>query len=262
METTASSSVEVAHEGELGFVRLADPAGVHVIGESFPEELGAAVRELTDRAEVRAVVLSGGPKVFCAGADLTLVDRLRQPDFGRTWLRTQHRALLELAELPKPTIAAVEGAAFGAGFNLALACDFLIASTRARFCQAFVRVGLATDMGSPFLLARRAGLQHARSLMYTGRTIDSAEALELGVADERIDADVEERAAAFARELAAGPPLALAAMKEALLRAPARDLAQVLDDELELQIPVLRSADFKEGAEAFAEKRPAKFQGK
>lgn len=261
MSASQASTVDFASEGQLGFIRLANPDGVHVIGESFPDQLGAAVRNLTDSDEIRAVILSGGPRVFCAGADLSLVDRLREPEFGRMWLRAQHGALLALATLPKPTVAAVEGAAFGAGFNLALACDFVVASATARFCQAFVKVGLATDMGSPFLLTRRAGLQQARSLMYTGRTIDAVEALRLGMVDECVDVDAEGRAATFAAELASGPPLALAAMKEALLRAPAHNLAQVLDDELELQTQVLRSEDFREGANAFREKRTAQFQG-
>lgn len=254
--------VSVERREPIGWILLGSAVGVHTIGESFPTQLETAVAELSDASEVRAVVLAGRSKVFCAGADLGLADRLREPRFGRRWLETQHRALLALARMPMPTVASVSGAAFGAGFNLALACDFLLAARSASFCQAFVKVGLATDMGSPYLLPRRVGLQRARELMYTGRTIDADEAFEIGVVDELADSDVDKLAEAMAARLAAGPPLALAAMKKGLARAPGSTLEEVLDDELELQVPALRSEDFSEGARAFDERRNPQFRGR
>jgi len=261
MAGSGQSTVRLEREGRLATIWLSCPGGAHTIGEEFPEQLGGALEELGDDHEVRAALLCGDSKVFCAGADLNLVERLREPAFGRQWLETQHAALLKLTQLRMPVFAAVDRAAFGAGFNLALACDFIVASVRASFCQAFVKVGLATDMGSPHLLPRRVGLQRARELMYTGRTLDAAEAHEIGVVDELVESDARHRASDLAEELAEGPPLALEAMKTALARAFAPSLQQVLDDELELQIPVLRSEDFGEGATAFKEKRRPTFRG-
>jgi len=253
--------VRLERDGRIATIWLSHPDGAHTIGEEFPEQLGGVVDELGEDRGVRAALLCGDSKVFCAGADLNLVDRLREPEFGRRWLETQHAAVLKLARLPMPAVAAVDRAAFGAGFNLALACDFIVASERASFCQAFVKVGLATDMGSPYLLPRRVGMQRARELMYTGRTLDAAEAHEIGVVDELVGSDARQRAHELAAELAEGPPRALEAMKEALARAVAPSFEQALDDELELQIPVLRSEDFGEGATAFKEKRRPTFRG-
>jgi 2-(1,2-epoxy-1,2-dihydrophenyl)acetyl-CoA isomerase len=262
MAGSKQSTVRLDRDGRLATIWLSCPDGAHTIGEDFPEQLGAALDEVAGDREVRASLLCGDSKVFCAGADLNLAERLREPEFGRRWLETQHAALLRLARLRMPVVAAVDRAAFGAGFNLALACDFIVASVRASFCQAFVKVGLATDMGSPYLLPRRVGLQRARELMYTGRTLDAAEAHEIGVVDELVESDARQRATELADELAEGPPMALEAMKTALGRAFAPSLEQVLDDELEVQIPVLRSEDFGEGATAFKEKRRPKFRGR
>jgi enoyl-CoA hydratase/carnithine racemase len=262
MAGPVQSTVRLEREGPVATIWLSCPDGVHTIGENFPAQLGRALDELGDDHEVRAVLLCGDSKVFCAGADLNLVDRLREPEFGRRWLETQHAAVMRLAQLRMPAVAAVDRAAFGAGFNLALACDFIVASMRATFCQAFVKVGLATDMGSPYLLPRRVGLQRARELMYLGRTLDAAEAQKIGVVDELVESDARQRANELADELAKGPPLALEAMKSTLGRAFAPSLEQVLGDELEVQIPVLRSEDFGEGAKAFREKRRPSFRGR
>jgi 2-(1,2-epoxy-1,2-dihydrophenyl)acetyl-CoA isomerase len=262
MEQANGPRIAVERRGRIGRIVLGNSVGVHMIDEQFPAQLEHAIDDLVSTDGIRAVILTGSTKVFCAGADLSLVDRLREPEFGTRWLRSQHDALRSLAEFPRPTVAAVNGAAFGAGFNLALACDFLVASEDASFSQAFVRVGLATDMGSPYLLPRRIGIQRARELMYTGRTLSVAEALEIGVVDELVPPDrLAERAEDHAGRLAAGPPLALAAMKRAPAAAPWSSLHEALDREMELQIPILGSDDFHEGATAFLEKRAPEFTG-
>jgi 2-(1,2-epoxy-1,2-dihydrophenyl)acetyl-CoA isomerase len=260
MAAAGANEVKVASDGSLGEITLSNPGGVHMIDESFPDALKSAVATLDGAPAVRTVVLGGDSKVFCAGADLSLAERLRDPEFGAEWLRTQHDAILRLARMRMPVVAAVAGAAYGAGFNLALACDFIVASDSASFSQAFVRVGIATDMGSPFLLPRRVGVQRARELMYTGRSLTAAEALEIGAVDEVVAPDrVADRARELAAELAAGPPLALAAMKRALATATGDTLEQALDREL--QAEPLASSDFEEGATAFSEKRAPNFEG-
>jgi 2-(1,2-epoxy-1,2-dihydrophenyl)acetyl-CoA isomerase len=211
---------------------------------------------------LRAVVLTGTSKVFCAGADLGLAERLRQPAFGRWWLESHNRAMLALAQIPQPAIAAVNGAAAGAGFNLALACDFVVAADIATFVQAFVRIGLATDMGSLFLLPRRVGHQRARELMYSGRVLNAEEALAIGAVDEVVEVErLVSRAADWATELAGAPTVALSAIKRGLGRSEASSLADSLQIEAELQMDVFASRDFAQGTTAFLEKRPARFTG-
>jgi 2-(1,2-epoxy-1,2-dihydrophenyl)acetyl-CoA isomerase len=235
---------------------------VHVLTESFPGELAQAVAAVSDAAEVRCVVLTGTTAVFCAGADIGLAGRLRGPAFGRWWLDAHHAALAQLAELPKPVVCAVNGAAAGAGFNLALACDVLVASATATFAQAFVRIGLATDMGSLHLLPRRVGFHRARELMYSGRALTAAEALEIGAIDELCDGgDLLGRARTRAAELGAGPPRAFAAIKAGMAHAPGT-LRASLELEAQLQADILQTQDFAEGAAAFLAKRPPAFTGR
>ncbi len=258
---SAGHSVSALASGGIGWIVL-HAEKVHVLTESFPGDLEQAVAAVADDDAVRAAVIAGTSRVFCAGADLSLAERLRGPAFGRWWLSAHHDALASLAELHKPLVAAVNGAAAGAGCNLALAADVAIAAESANFSQAFIRIGLATDMGSIGLLPRRVGFQRARELMHSGRTVDSAEALAIGMVDEVV---APERLVAVAREraerLAAGPPLAFAAVKAGMDQGAHLGLRESLDLELELQVGVLASEDFAEGASAFLEKRDPRYTG-
>lgn len=260
-QLSAGTSVSAFAVGEIGWLVL-HAEKVHVLTESFPGDLEQAVAAVADDAAVRAVVLTGTSRVFCAGADLSLAERLQGPAFGRWWLGAHHDALASLAELPKPLVAAVNGAAAGAGCNLMLAADVAIAAASANFSQAFIRIGLATDMGSIGLLPRRVGFHRARELMYSGRTVDTNEALAIGLVDEVVD---PEQLVAAAREraerLAAGPPLAFAAVKAGMDGGAHLGLRESLALELGLQVDVLASADFAEGATAFLEKRKPRYTG-
>jgi len=255
----AGRSVSALAVGEVGWIVM-HAEKVHVLTESFPADLEQAVAAVRDDDAVRAVILTGTSRVFCAGADISLAPRLSGPAFGRWWLSAHHAALESLAELPKPVIAAVNGAAAGAGFNLALACDLIVAAAGTSFSQAFIGIGLATDMGSLQLLPRRVGFHRARELMYSGRRIDAAEALQIGAVDEVVDGDsliatARERAEA----LGAGPLRAFAAIKTGMDRADGASLRESLAIELELQMDVLASADFAEGTAAFLEKRAPRY---
>ncbi|HEV7564180.1 MAG TPA: enoyl-CoA hydratase-related protein [Solirubrobacterales bacterium] len=256
----AGRSVSAFAAGQTGWIVM-HAEKVHVLTESFPGDLEQAVAAIRDDGAVRSAVLTGTSRVFCAGADISLAPRLRGPGFGRWWLSAHHDALESLAELPKPLVAAVNGAAAGAGFNLALACDVIVAAAGTSFSQAFIGIGLATDMGSLHLLPRRVGFQRARELMYTGRRIDAAEALEIGAVEEVVDPDdliatARERAEA----LGAGPLRAFAAVKAGMDRADGTGLRESLAIELELQMDVLASGDFAEGTAAFLEKRAPEYE--
>jgi 2-(1,2-epoxy-1,2-dihydrophenyl)acetyl-CoA isomerase len=258
----AGHSVSAVAAGEIGWIVM-HAEKVHVLTESFPGDLEQAVAAVRDDAEVRAVVLAGTSRVFCAGADISLAERLRGPAFGRWWLSAHHDALESLAELPKPVIAAVNGAAAGAGFNLALACDVVVAAEPATFAQAFIRIGLATDMGSLHLLPRRVGFQRARELMYTGRALSAEEALAIGAIDEVVAPEgLATAARARAEALGAGPLQAFAAVKAGMAGSANLGLRDSLRLELELQMDVLASEDFAEGTSAFLEKREPHYTGR
>jgi 2-(1,2-epoxy-1,2-dihydrophenyl)acetyl-CoA isomerase len=262
MAVELGPTLSVETRGELGWIVLRNESGVHVLTEGFPDAMQGAVSALEASPDVRAVIVTGKTRVFCAGADLNLAERLREPEFGRCWLDSHNAALVALSELPKPTVAAVNGAAYGAGFNLALACDFIVASLEASFCQAFIRIGLATDMGSLHLLPQRVGVHRARELMYTGRSLSAQEALDLGVVDEAVEAGrLAVRAQDLAAQLAAGPPRAFAAIKRGMAEAPELGLRDALQLERELQLEVLQTDDFQEGAAAFLEGREPRYRG-
>lgn len=257
-DVLAGRTVFARRAGDIGFVVLGGERA-HVLTEDFPEQLIHALDALV-AARVRAIVLAGTTKVFCAGADIKLADRLQEPEFGARWLTAQHEAVARLAELDVPTVSAVHAAAAGGGCNLAIACDFVIASTVSSFSQAFIRIGLATDMGSLYLLPRRVGFQRARALMLTGRTISAQEALGIGLIDELVEpGELVPRARQLAENLAAKPLRAYAAIKRGMATASELGLRESLAVEAELQRPVLRSRDFAEGTTAFLQKRPAAF---
>lgn len=254
-------SVSAIAVGEIGWIVLHAPK-VHVLTAAFPGDLQQAVAAVTDAPEIRSAVVAGTSAVFCAGADIGLADRLRGPAFGRWWLDAHHDAIAALAELPKPTVAAVNGAAAGAGWNLALACDEIVAARGVRFSQAFIGIGLATDMGSLSLLPRRIGYHRARGLMYSGRPVDAGTALEMGLVEEVAEPDeLVARAKARAARLAQAPGVAFAAIKRGMSAAERSDLRGSLRIEADLQLPVLASHDFAEGTAAFLEKRQPRYTG-
>ncbi len=253
--------------GETIAARRDDPVGWIVFGgdraftvdEAFPGDFVQALDVLSG-SRLRAIILAGTTPVFCAGANLRLAPKLQRREFGAAWLERQHDAVARLVEFPLPTVAAVHAAAAGAGCNIALACDFVLATPTASFTQAFVRIGLAPDMGSLFLLPRRVGFQAARELMLTGRAVAGEEARHLGLVDELCElGDLWARSRALAEERANGPLGAYAAIKEGVARGATASLRDSLAIEAALQLDLLAGPDFAEGSRAFLEKRPPVF---
>lgn len=224
-------------------------------------ELLAVLRQVTPPHD-RVLVLTGAGTDFCAGADLSaLQDREAQHPLNS--MRIVGNACLTLHQLPVPTVARVDGVAVGAGMNMALACDLVVATDRARFSEIFVKRGLSLDFGGSWLLPRLVGLHRAKELALLGEIVDARRAEQLGlvhrlVAPEELDAAVAELVAS----LRAAPPVALASTKTMLNNAFDVTLSQALDDEARAQAVNLGMQDAKEAVEAFLAKRPPVFQGR
>jgi 2-(1,2-epoxy-1,2-dihydrophenyl)acetyl-CoA isomerase len=216
--------------------------------------------------KTRVIVITGAGRAFCAGGDVDYMAGLQKAndvDSFRKLLDAGRDVVLKIATMPKPVIAAINGVAAGAGCNLALACDFRIASESAKIGETFVRIGLHPDWGGTWLLPRLVGRSRATELLMTGRMLDAAEAQRIGMVDRVVPStglgpEVER----LARLLADGPPQAIGDIKRALLASEQNDLRTQLELEAEHQLRAFRSHDAAEGMAAFFEKRAAKFEGK
>ncbi|NNM74138.1 enoyl-CoA hydratase [Enterovirga sp. DB1703] len=237
------------------------PDVLNATNDEFYRELSGLIGTMADDPEVRCVILTGAGRGFCAGADVRGMDPNRPP----LSKRKRHRWILStvlrpLVRLEKPVIAAVNGVAVGAGMNIALACDILLASEVAVFSQIFARMGLVPDLGGLHLLTRLVGLNKAKELCFTARKITAAEALHLGIANEVVPPDqLMTRARALATEIAAGPPFALSMMKTLLNMSSTSTLEEMLEFEGYAQSLAYISGENAEGALAFKEKRPPRF---
>lgn len=213
----------------------------------------------------RVLVVTGAGGAFCSGADLDPADSVELADvFGRhRRMKLVETAALALHRLPKPTIAAVDGVAAGAGMNLALGCDIVIASHRARFTEIFVQRGLTVDFGGTWLLPRIVGLQRAKELSLSGRIVEAEEALAIGLVLEVVDTDrLEARITELATTLAAGAPVAQRFTKQGLDRSSAASFEEALASEGQAQAICFGTEDVEEGIAAFLEKRPPDFTGR
>jgi 2-(1,2-epoxy-1,2-dihydrophenyl)acetyl-CoA isomerase len=247
----------------VAVVRLNRPAVLNAIDAEAAEAFLDIVRTIAARGDVRAIVLAGEGRAFCAGGD---VSRFREGDPEAAIdaiIEPLHAALQLLSEIPPPSVAAVHGAVAGAGFSLALACDLAVAADTARFTMAYTRIGTSPDGSSTFRLPRIVGLRKAAELALLAETVDAAEALRLGIVNRVVPAaELEAEAMALARRLAAGPTLAYGRTRALLADAFERDLASQLEAERQAFKASTRTADFREGVAAFLDKRPPRFEGR
>jgi len=246
---------------DVATLRLNDPARLNAVSAEMIEELRAVIEGVARSA--RAMVLAGSDKAFCSGANLA-GDRLAAigPDFdmGAGLERSINPLMLTLRDLEIPWIAAVKGAAAGVGASLALAADLIVAGESAYFLQAFRRVGLVPDGGSTYLLTRAVGRPRAMEMMLLGEKVPAKLALDWGMINRVTpDGEVEETAFALARTLASGPRRALGLIRRAAWIATDADFGTALKTEREFQREAGRDPDFREGVQAFLEKRPARF---
>ncbi len=236
---------------------------------AFNDRLGTDLQDALDRAAtdgaIRAVLLTGAGRAFCAGQDLGDRDpatMTEAPDLGATLERTYNPIIRRIRALEKPVVCAVNGVAAGAGANLALACDIVIAAQSARFIQAFAKIGLVPDSGGSWFLPRLIGEARAKALAMTAAPLGADTAAEWGLIWKAVpDAALTDEATALARSLAEGPTQAYGMMKRAIQAAADQPLDAHLDLERDLQRAAGRTADYAEGVSAFLEKRPARFGG-
>lgn len=262
---TADGAILLRHEGPVAWITLHRPDRLNAFAGTMRDELRDALGEAAGHSDTRVVVITGAGRAFSAGADVeAMADLLERADDEAfaALVNAGRRVVRRLRKIPQPVVAALNGPAAGAGASLALACDLRIASDRASIGFTFGRIGLHPDWGATYFLPRVVGLGRATELLVSARMVDAAEAERIGlftrvVPEERFDAAVR----ALAEELAAKPPLALAALKRTLARTFESDLRDVTGDEAEAQLACFRSADAREGIAAFREKRPAAFRG-
>jgi 2-(1,2-epoxy-1,2-dihydrophenyl)acetyl-CoA isomerase len=242
------------------------PDRMNALDRAAAGALCAALRAARDDDAVRAIVLTGAGRGFCAGAELGGGGEA-QPPLTRAVRKSGISEFTEVAyaldRVDKPVVAAVNGAAVGAGLSYALACDRRFAAASARFAAIFVRRGLVPDCGISFYLPRLVGLSRAAHLLLTGEMIDAERALAMGLVDEVCpDEELQGRARAYAARLAAGASVAVELARRSVRRSFERDLEAAIDFESWAQSVAQRTEDVREGVQAFLEKREPRFQGR
>jgi 2-(1,2-epoxy-1,2-dihydrophenyl)acetyl-CoA isomerase len=259
-EGTETVRVEVA-EG-VATITLARPEALNALDRPMKAALLAALRRVDRDREVRAVILTGEGRAFCAGQDLREPFGGEHPTLEEEVRDRYNPLILALRRLSKPVIGAINGVAAGAGCSLAMACDLRIAAEGATFVLAFTRVGLVPDSGASWFLPRLIGSARAAELALIGDPLSAADAERIGLVNRVVAGDaLMDEARALAVRLAAGAPRALAFTKRALAFAETATLEEALDYEASLQGIAGSSADFAEGSAAFREKRPPRFTG-
>ena len=254
------AEVETNRDGGVLTITLNRPDVLNAFNAAMHRALADALREARDAA-VRAVVLTGAGRGFCVGQDLTEF-REAAGDIGARLRDNYHPNIRAIRALEKPVIAAVNGAAAGAGMSFACACDIRIAADSASFIPAFINIGLIPDSGGSYFVTRILGAARAFEWLATGKKLTAAEAHAWGLVSEVVEADaLPRRAAELAAQLAELPTRGIGMTKRLVDHAGDATLEEQLEREAQLQAAATRTEDFKEGVAAFLEKRPARFRG-
>jgi 2-(1,2-epoxy-1,2-dihydrophenyl)acetyl-CoA isomerase len=254
------AEVETSREGAVLTITLNRPDVLNAFNSDMHRALAAALKEARD-AGVRAVVITGAGRGFCVGQDLTEF-REAPGDIGSRLRQSYHPNILAIRALEKPVIAAINGAAAGAGMSLACACDLRIAADSASFIPAFINIGLIPDSGGSYFVTRILGPARAFEWLTSGKKLTAAEAHTWGLVSEVVEAGaLASRAAELAAQLADMPTRGIGMTKRLLDHADNASLEDQLEREAQLQSAATQTEDFREGVAAFLEKRPPKFRG-
>lgn len=255
-------AITLIQQGGIGVLTLNSPKVMNALNNELVSELNQALEGITQDDEIRALIITGGDKVFAAGGDIKAMLPCG-PIEAKKYVLPIHNVFNQIADLPKPTIAAICGFALGGGVEMALTCDFRIAAANAKFGFPEVNLGIFPAAGGSQRLPRLIGMTKAKELMFTGDTIDATTALSIGLVNEVVPAnDIMERAMELAKKLAAKPPLTLRSLKESMHNSYDMNLNMGLLVEIEKLANLFATLDQKEGMTAFLEKRKPDFKGK
>lgn len=247
----------------VGIITMNQPETLNVMSAEMEREVMVALTRCRHEEKIRAVLITGAGRAFSAGGDIRSMEKGLAPFEGKEWVELANQIVEAVTSLPKPVIAAVNGPAVGGGMNLALICDFVIASEKAFFSEIFSQVGLVPDTGGHWILPRLVGYRKAMELIFTAERIEAQKALTLGLINRVVPPEnLKEEALGLAKKLASGPTLALGTAKAILKNSWNSDLSSVLELEAFGQGLLFGTEDHKEGIKAFREKRLPKFRGK
>jgi len=257
--------IQVAEADCITTITLNRPDKLNAFIGHMRRDLAEALEHAGSDRGTRVVIITGAGRAFCAGGDVAFMAELMRrrdaEEFSRM-LGAGRRVILAIRQMTKPVLAAINGPAAGAGFNLALACDLRIAANNATFSQSFAKVGLHPDWGGTYFLPRLVTPNKACEMFFLGESIDAAEAARLGIVNQVVaPEELESATMQLAQRLRAAPPIALAAAKHAVYQSQAEDLDEMLRYETEAQLRCFDSDDGHEGVHAFLEKREPKFTG-
>ena len=259
--TTSFQTIRFDVQNQVATLTLDNPTKRNALDSVMREDIAQVVTAVRRNREIRALVITGANGYFCSGGDLRNIATAGLDNDGwRNRLQDLHEWLQNLLTLDRPVIAAVDGAAYGAGFSLALVADFVLATPRARFCMSFMRVGLVPDCGAFYTLPRIVGVQRAKELMLSAHDIDGAEALQLGIAMElHAPEQLLPRAQALAASFVNASPMAVSLIKRTLAGWGA-DLPALLEQEANAQALAMGTADHRTAVNRFINKESALFQ--
>jgi 2-(1,2-epoxy-1,2-dihydrophenyl)acetyl-CoA isomerase len=256
------SSILFHIENNIAFITLNRPDKLNSFNREMALSLLEKLEECTISSEVRCIYITGAGKGFCAGQDLAEVVDPNGPGMKKILSEHYNPIIKQLRSIPKPVVAAVNGVAAGAGANIALACDIVVATQSASFIQAFSKIGLIPDSGGSFHLPRLIGFQKAGALMMLGDKVSANDALQMGMLYKVFsDESFADESKKIAVTLAQMPTKALAYIKHALNESATNNLEQQLSLEDEYQQKAAATTDFKEGVDAFLQKRLPNFKG-
>lgn len=260
------AKIILERDGPLAIVRLNDPDRLNALDEVMRRELVEAMTAVLDAPDVRAILLTGEGRGFCAGANLAEFFEIQAagetPDVGRRLRSGTADMLVQMTETSKPIVAAVNGVAAGFGCGLALAADIVLVGRSGYFFQSFIRLGAVPDGGSTWFIPRLIGRSRATAMMMLGEKIGAEQAVSIGLAHRLFeDAELAGEARALAMRLAQGPTSAYGKLKQLLAKSGENTLAEQLELETVYQEAAFETADCREGIAAFIEKRAPQFKG-
>jgi 2-(1,2-epoxy-1,2-dihydrophenyl)acetyl-CoA isomerase len=253
----------VQKDGAVGVVTLNRPEVLNAFRPQMRDEISHAFESFQHDDTIRAAVITGAGRGFCAGGDMKIMNEVKTHEFREMIMGQARRAVTAITSLEKPVIAMVNGPAGGGGCNLALACDIIIASEKAFFTEAFIKIGLVPDWAGAFFLTRMVGIHRAKEMAFTGDRVSATEAERIGLINRVVPPEaLEETTMSLAKRLANSPTKAIGVIKKMMYKAWLMDLDSLLEYEGLVQPQLMNSHDHEEGVKAFLEKREPKFTGK